>query len=149
MNKKFHVAPMTAVFLVFLLVLPTAVQARMEKGLSWGVPTDNGPVYAMMGGNGGMMGGGGGGSGTMGSGGGISAILEDLSARLGDWNRDRDRETQHREELRQRIHEKRKELASLFRSDTPDKKLIDQKIAELNRLEAELDLETDGSNNSR
>ena len=57
--------------------------------------------------------------------------------------------TLDREELRQEIREKRRELAYLFRSDTPDKKLIDQKILELSRLEAELDEKMVGSNNRR
>ena len=141
MNKNFIMAPMT---IVFLLAIATAAHAGMEREAVRGVPANNGPVYARMGGHGGM--GGRGGSGMMGSDEGISAIWEALSGKRA--NRDRDYDDQRdREELRQEIREKRRELAYLFRSDTPDKKLIDQKIVELNRLEAELDEKMVGSNN--
>ena len=144
MNKKFHMVPMT---IVFLLAVATAAHAGMERGAVRGVPANNGPVYAMMGGHGGM-GGGRGGSGMMGSGEGISSILEALLGKRSDQDRNYDIE-RGREGLRQEIREKRRELAYLFRSDTPDRKLIDQKIVELNRLEAELDEKMVGSNNRR
>ena len=142
MNNKFHMVPMT---ILFLLAISTAAHALMENGVSWGVPANNGPVYARMGGHG--MGGRGG-SGMMGSGEGISSILETLLGKRSDQDRDYDDE-RDREELRQEIQEKRRELAFLFRSDNPDKKMIDQKIVELNRLEAKLDKKMYGSNNRR
>ena len=144
MNKNFLLAPMT---IVFLLAIATAAHAGMEREAVRGVPANNGPVYARMGGHGGM-GGGRSGSGMMGSGEGISSILEALLGKRSDQDRDYDIERE-REKLRQEILEKRHELAYLFRSDTPDKKLIDQKILELNRLEAELDKKMYGSNNRR
>jgi hypothetical protein len=143
MNKNFIMAPMT---IVFLLAIATAAHAGMEREAVRGVPANNGPVYAGMGGHGGM--GGRGGSGMMGSGEGISSILEALLGKRSEQDRDYALE-RDREELRQEIRGKRRELAYLFRSDTPDKKLIDQKIVELNRLEAELDKKMYGSNNRR
>ena len=41
--------------------------------------------------------------------------------------------------LRQKIREKRQELSKLYDSEKPDKDLIDKKIDELSKLEAELD----------
>jgi Spy/CpxP family protein refolding chaperone len=41
--------------------------------------------------------------------------------------------------LREEIREKRSELSDLYRSEKPDKELIDQKIEELSKLEAKLD----------
>ena len=41
--------------------------------------------------------------------------------------------------LRDEIREKRQELSELYRSETPDKELIDQKIEELSKLESGLD----------
>ncbi len=48
------------------------------------------------------------------------------------------------EKLREEIREKRHELSDLYRSENPDKDQIDQKIEELNRLEAELDRSLSG-----
>ncbi len=50
-------------------------------------------------------------------------------------------EQRQTEKLREEIREKRQELSRLYRSEKPDKELMDQKMAELNRLEAELDYE--------
>jgi hypothetical protein len=44
-----------------------------------------------------------------------------------------------RQQLKEDIRQKRQELSSLYRSENPDKDLIDQKIEELSKLEAELD----------
>ena len=41
--------------------------------------------------------------------------------------------------LREEIRERRQELSDLYRSDKPDKALIDQKIAQLNALETDYD----------
>jgi len=51
-------------------------------------------------------------------------------------------QSDHREEiqrLHERIQEKRRELSSLYRSDTADKAEINKKIDELNNLERDLD----------
>lgn len=134
MKKKFHMVPMTV---VLLLSISTATYARVGNESVWDVPSNYGPVYARMGGHGGM-GGGGRGGGMMGSGGGISDFLETVIGKRGNPERDRDIE-RDREELRREIREKRRELAYLFRSDNPNRRLIDQKIGESNRLEAEWD----------
>ena len=90
---------------------------------------------SMMGGGGhGMMGGGG--SGMMGYGQWVSALWEALSEKFGGGDQNNYEET---ETLRRQIREKRGELASLYSYKNTDKKLIDQKIDELNRLESELD----------
>ena len=47
-------------------------------------------------------------------------------------------------ELREEIRQKRYELSDLYRSENPDKDQIDQKIEELNKLEAELDRSLSG-----
>jgi len=111
----------------------------MGNGAVQLVPANNGAVYAMMGGHGGM--GGSGGGGMMGSSQGMSAIWDALTGRSNDQNRDYS-DRRQREELREEIRQKRRELRSLLRSDTPDKALIDKKITELDRLEAELDEKT-------
>ena len=49
------------------------------------------------------------------------------------------------EKLREVIREKRRELSALYRSEYPDKDQIDQKIEELNELEAELDRSLSGN----
>ena len=46
---------------------------------------------------------------------------------------------QEKEKLREEIQERRQELSDLYRSDKPDKTLIDKKIAELNKLETAYD----------
>lgn len=45
--------------------------------------------------------------------------------------------TQEKEKLREEIRERRQELSDLYRSEKPDKALIDKKIAELNKLETD------------
>ncbi|MGD8761605.1 MAG: periplasmic heavy metal sensor [Desulfobacteraceae bacterium] len=49
------------------------------------------------------------------------------------------------EKLREAIRQKRQELSDLYRSENPDKDQIDQKINELNKLEAELDRSLSGN----
>lgn len=44
-----------------------------------------------------------------------------------------------RQNLSEEIREKRRELSELYRSDKPDKALIDRKISELNELETAYD----------
>lgn len=53
------------------------------------------------------------------------------------------------ERLRQEIHEKRQELSKLYDSEKPDKDLIDKKIDELSKLEAELDHRLSGTEYQR
>lgn len=54
------------------------------------------------------------------------------------------RQEQETEQLRLEISERRRELSDLIRSGSPNKDLIDQRIQELGRLEAELDRRTGG-----
>jgi Spy/CpxP family protein refolding chaperone len=84
----------------------------------------------------GMMGGGGHG-GMMGSGQGFFSSRGTQPQRSPSYQY----EQRQTEKLREEIREKRQELSRLYRSEKPDKELMDQKMAELNRLEAELDYE--------
>jgi hypothetical protein len=102
-----------------------------------------GIVYA-----GGGMGGGMGGGGMMGGGymmknygRGYAAPLQDQYNRSNESSQYSNREI---EGLRYEIRGRREELSDLYRADKPDKELIDQKIKELSRLEAELDQKTLG-----
>ena len=95
-----------------------------------------------MGGGGGMMGGGGGmmGGGHMTNyGRGYAAPFQDQYNRSNESSQYSNREI---EGLRYEIRGRREELSDLYRADKPDKELIDQKINELSRLEAELDQKT-------
>ncbi len=103
-----------------------------------------GIVFA--GGPGGGMGGGGmGGGGMMGGGHmmnygrGSAAPFQDQYNRSNEFSQYSNREI---EGLRYEIRGRREELSDLYRADKPDKELIDQKINELSRLEAELDQKT-------
>jgi hypothetical protein len=53
------------------------------------------------------------------------------------------------ERLRREIREKRQELSKLYGSEKPDKDLIDKKIDELSKLEAELDDRLSGNEYQR
>ena len=92
---------------------------------------------------GGMGGGMGGGQGMMGGQGhGMMGSDQNFS---GPWTSQPQRspsnqyEQRERVRLREEIREKRQELSDLYRSDKPDKALIDQKIAQLNALETDYD----------
>ncbi len=93
-----------------------------------------------MGGGQGMMGGQG--HGMMGSGG--SGMMGSDQNFSGPWTSQPRRspsnqyEQRARVRLREEIRETRQELSELYRSDEPDKALIDQKIADLDELEARL-----------
>ena len=101
-------------------------------GSSGGSGGMGGDGYGIMGGNG-MMGG--------------QNWMNRYGRELWDRLRGNPRETDQRlsqsneeiESLRKQIQEKRQELASLFRSDNPDRDLISKKIAALNNLEQTLD----------
>ena len=53
---------------------------------------------------------------------------------------------QERAKLREEIRDKRQELSELYRSEKPDKELVDRKIAELNALETAYDQNLAGAN---
>lgn len=113
-------------------------------------------VYAggMGGSMGGGMGSGGngmmGGGGMMGSGQGYSNPWQD-QYNPNPYNNNRSDQKAYQdkakdtETLRQEIREKRQELSELFRSEKPDKRLIDQKVDELSKLESDLDRRLSGS----
>lgn len=116
--------------------------------------TIGGFVYA--GGSGGGMGGmGGGGHGMMGGGHmmdygrGYSFPYPDQYNR---YNRPEGSELygpRETKSLRREIREKRQELSELYRAEEPDKTLIDKKINELDKLEAELDDRLSGTDYQR
>jgi Spy/CpxP family protein refolding chaperone len=124
---------MVTIAVVLALAIGGLAYAHGPGGDSW--------VVAMMGrgGNGmtdghGMMSGNG--RDMMGSGQGTSNLSREQANKLDELYRKSYQET---EALRKEIRHKREGLASLFRSDNPDKNLVDQKINELNRLESDLD----------
>jgi len=116
-----------------LAIAPVAYAQGPGEGSSGG-SLMGGSEYAMMGGQGMMRGGQGGG--MMGYGQGGSNLWSDLNRMFNGSNQQSHSET---EALRREIRQRRQELASLFEAAKPDKKLIHEKIEELNRLEAELD----------
>lgn len=98
---------------------------------------------AMMGG-GNMMGGGGGMMGGQGSFNGSGWGQRDSRVPSDEYRQNRNLNNQraHREEiqrLHERIQQKRRELSSLYRSNTADKAEINKKVDELNNLERDLD----------
>ena len=96
----------------------------------------DGPIGGSMGG-GGMMGGQHGG--MMGNSPGYTSPRGGQTRKdpqYPDYRSPRENETMR---LRGEIQEKRQKLSNLYRSETPDKELIDQKIKELSRLESDLD----------
>ena len=123
----------TKIYLIVLTVVATVAITGFAQAHG---PDKSSPgIFMMGGGANGMMGGGHGG-GMMGSGQGVLKFLKQLFEKQEKF--DQNGHTRN-ELLRKHIREKRQELSVLLRSDTPDKALIDQKIAELNRLEYELD----------
>ena len=116
------------------LLIATAITAALLISAGAYAGGGMGGGQGMMGGQGhGMMGSGG--NGMMGSG-------QDFS---GPWTSQSQRspsnqyEQRERARLREEIREKRQELSEIYRSDKPDKALIDQKIAQLNVLETDYD----------
>jgi hypothetical protein len=102
----------------------------------------------MGGGNGGGIGGGngggmGGGQGMMGGQGqGMMGYGSNFSNPWGAQSRTNPTaqyEKKETERLRDEVRVKRQELSDLYRSGKPNKEMIDQKIEELSKLEAELD----------
>ena len=122
-----------AVGVIAALTFIPVVYAHGPGAGSWGGSLMGGPEYAMMGGQG-MMGGGQGGG--MGYGHGDSNLWSDLNRMFNGSNKQSHSET---EALRSEIRQRRQELASLVEAAKPDKKLIHEKIEEINRLETELD----------
>ena len=111
-----------------------------------------GIVFAGGMGGGGMGGGGNGmmGGGHMrGSGQGYALPFQDLYNRYMRSDEPNSYGPRETERLRQEIREKRKELKVLYSSVKPDEDLIDKKIDELSKLEAELDHRLSGTQYQR
>jgi Spy/CpxP family protein refolding chaperone len=125
MKAKIYMIVLTAVTAVSIAVFAQA------QG-----PDNSSAVGSMIGGGANGMMGSGHGRGMMGYGQGALKFLKQLFEKQEKFNQYDPTKT---ELLRKQIREKRQELSALLRSDNPDKNLIDQKIAELNRLEYELD----------
>ena len=98
-----------------------------------GVGMGGGGMGAGMGGGHGMMGGQG--QGMMGSG----KNYSNPWATQPRTNQNYQYEKKETERMREEIKVKRQELSALYRSEQPNKEVIDQKIAELDELEAKLD----------
>ena len=102
---------------------------------------------------GGGMGGGGygmmGGGHMRGSGQGYALPFQDLYNRYMRSDEPNSYGPRETERLRQEIREKRKELKVLYSSGKPDNDLIDKRIDELSKLEAELDYRLSGTESQR
>jgi Spy/CpxP family protein refolding chaperone len=125
---------MTGKHLLIATAITTALLISAGAYAGGGMGGGMGGGQGMMGGQGhGMMGSGG--NGMMGSGQNFS----------GPWTSQPQRspsnqyEQRERVRLREEIRGKRQELSDLYRSDKPDKALIDQKITQLNALETDYD----------
>jgi len=119
---------------VFIGVSLYSVEGNAHMSQGYGPGYGMGP--GMMGG-GGMMGGQGGFNGS-GWGQRDSRVPSDEYRQ----NRNLNNQRVHREEiqrLHERIQQKRRELSSLYRSNTADKAEINKKVDELNNLERDLD----------
>lgn len=120
MNTKIYVPIVIVVALVF-----------------FGAVAFAGGMGGMGGGNSGMMGGG---HGMMGG----PMMSNPWQEQPGNQYPSYQKQTET-EKLREEIRRKRHELSDLYRSENPDKDQIDQKIEELNNLEAELDKRLSGN----
>ena len=98
-----------------------------------GAGSGSGGMGAGMGGDHGMMGGQS--HGMMGSGQNYSNSWREQSRT----NQNYQYEKKETQSMREEIKVKRQELSALYRSEQPNKEMIDQKIAELDDLEAKLD----------
>ena len=126
---------MTGKHLLIAAAITTAllisVGAYADNGMGGGM----GGGQGMTGGQGhGMMGSGG--NGMMGSDPNYSNPWTSPQSRISPKDQDKQIERQN---LSEEIKEKRQELSELYRSDKPERALIDQKIAELNELETAYD----------
>jgi hypothetical protein len=122
-------------FLGVVLAIFTITPITSAQEFSKAMP---GVVLAGMGGSG-MGGSGMGGSGMMGGGQIMSDLWNAFSSMWGAKNPTKyDHRSSSTDKLRSEIREKRQELDSMFQSRNPDKRAIDQKMRELERLESEL-----------
>ena len=119
-------------------IIAAALIATIAIG---GITYSGGPGGGGMGGGG--MGGGGygmmGGGHMMGNDRGYAVPYQDRYNRYNRSDQSNSYGPRETERLRQEIREKRKELNELYSSIKPDNDLIDKRIDELSKLEAELD----------
>jgi Spy/CpxP family protein refolding chaperone len=120
----------------YMIVLTAVAVVAITGFAQANGPDKSSAVSSMMGGGANGMMGGGHGRGMMGYGQEALKLLKQLFEKQEKFNQN---DRTKNELLRKQIREKRQELSVLFRSDNLDKNLIDRKIAELNRLEYELD----------
>jgi Spy/CpxP family protein refolding chaperone len=133
---------MTGKHLLIATAITTALLVSTGAHAGNGMGGGMGGGQGMMGGQGhGMMGSGG--NGMMGSGPNYSNPWTSPQSRRSPTDQYKQQE---RARLREEIRGKRQELSELYRSDKLDKALIDQKIAELNKLETAYDRSTSGVN---
>jgi len=119
-------------FSVFLMIISgSIVYAHGPEGGSGGENFMEKYSYGMMGGHG-MMGGG-----SMGNFG--QDAWNGSRPNMRNFNQKNLSDREEIETLRRKIDQKRKELATLYRSDDADKTQIDNKIDELSSLERSLD----------
>jgi Spy/CpxP family protein refolding chaperone len=130
-------------FIVFASIITVITTANAQNSEGRRGNWYRGNTYLAMMGSGGMMGGGG----MMGNQGIFNGFeWPQRNTRVpGDQNQqdpNLNNQSVHREKiyrLQEKIQQKRKELSSLYRSGTPDKAEINEKIDELNNLERDLD----------
>jgi Spy/CpxP family protein refolding chaperone len=121
---------------IYMIVLTVVVAAAIAGFAQANGPDKSSSVSSMMGGGANGMMGGGHGGGMMGYGQEALKLLKQLFEKQDKFSQN---DHTKNELLRKQIREKRQELSVLLRFDNPDNNLIDRKIAELNRLEYELD----------
>jgi Spy/CpxP family protein refolding chaperone len=132
---------MSGKYLIIATAITTALLLSTGAYAGGGMGGGMGGGQGMMGGQGhGMMGSGG--NGMMGAAPNYSNPWTTPQSRRSPADQDKQIE---REKLRAEIREKRQELSALYRSDKPDRSLIDQKIAELNALETDHDRSISGA----
>ena len=129
-------------------IIAAALIATMAIG---GITYSGGPGGGGMGGGGmgaggyGMMGGGH----MMGNDRGYAVPFQDQYNRYNRSDQPNSYGPRETKRLRQEIREKRKELKELYSSGKPDNDLIDKRIDELSKLEAELDYRLSGTEYQR
>jgi hypothetical protein len=152
---------------IFFIIAAALIATIAIGGITYsGGPGGGGMGGGGMGGGGmggGGMGGGGMGGGGMGGGGygmmggghmmgndrGYAVPYQDRYNRYNRSDQPNSYGPRETERLRQEIREKRKELKGLYSSGKPDKDLIDKRIDELSKLEAELDYRLSGTEYQR
>ena len=132
---------------IFFIIAAALIATIVIGGITYsGGPGGGGMGGGGMGGGGyGMMGGGH----MMGNDRGYAVPYQDRYNRYNRSDQSNSYGPRETERLRQEIREKRKELNELYSSIKPDNDLIDKRIDELSKLEAELDHRLSGTEYQR